>query len=82
MTKRSSIKRTKQRLQKEDFAAKFAEISPDIAAEDKKELVDSKIVSQPTLSRYLNGDIADTGIAHKILIYLQKKIAERSKILA
>ncbi len=73
--------KNKVRLQKEDFAIKFQEMKADISAEDKKILVDKNITSVATLNRYLSGDIADTGVAFKILTFFQKRIAQRQKAL-
>lgn len=78
MTKR----KPKERLQKEQFAELFARIKPDVAAEDIKQAEDRKIASQATISRYLNGDVADTGVAYKLATHFQKCINKRQQALS
>jgi len=77
-----SKKKVKYKLQKEEFAALLIEMAPDVSADDIKGAIEKSIASQATISRYLRGEVADTGVAFKLISYFQKEKNKRNSVLA
>lgn len=77
-----SRKSNKITIQSEEFARLLIELKPQVNSDDIKLAVEKRICSQPTISRYLNGEVAHTGVAMKLVTLFKKQIERRNSILA
>lgn len=72
---------TQGKSQIEEFSRQFILIKPDVSPEDIKAAVTQGIASQPTISRYLRGKVADTAVAYKLLTFFKGQINSRAGAL-
>lgn len=56
-------------------------IASDVTADDKTACVKELPITQPTLWRYLNGEIKDLDKAIQILIFFKQRISKREDAL-
>lgn len=75
-------KSKKNVMQVEEFAEALKSIAKDVSTDDKKKFIEKHGGSEATISRYLNGEVKDTGIAYKLLVFFKKEINKRNAILA
>lgn len=75
-------KKQKSTMQIDEFAEALKAIAPNVAVDDKKKFIEKHGGSEATISRYLNGEVKDTGIAYKLLVFFKKEIAKRNAVLA
>jgi hypothetical protein len=57
-------------------------LATEVSREDRKQAVQNLKVSPMTISRYLNGDVRDTGTAEKIINFLRLRVENRKKSFA
>ena len=75
-------KKNKLTMQVDEFAVALQNISADVSADDKKKFISTNGGSESTISRYLKGEVKDTGIAYKLLVFFKKEIQKRNDVLA
>jgi len=75
-------KNNKSKVQLLEFAEALKSIAADVSANDKKNFISKNGCSEATISRYLKGDVKDTSIAYKLLVFFKKEIQKRNSILA
>lgn len=69
-------------LQKEEFATALIAIAGDVTPKDIQDAVTKNIASQPSISRYLKGNVAKSDVATKLLNFFKARIEKRAKALA
>lgn len=57
-------------------------VKVDVSPKDRKDCASHLNISEPTLKRYLTGNIGDIDIASAILQFLKNRIAKREETLA
>jgi hypothetical protein len=62
---------------KKVYQKKLEALLPLITVDDRKEIVEQKIVSRPTLDNYLAGNIVKIDTANTILEFFTKRINRR-----
>lgn len=68
--------------QTQRVAELLAEIAKDITAENRKEITQKLSISNTTLSKYLNGKVADVETGIGILQYCRAILVRREKDIA
>ncbi|MFL5809222.1 MAG: hypothetical protein ACJ749_06845 [Flavisolibacter sp.] len=77
------VNKSKQNAQSqlERATAILIDLRPDITSEDRDEAMKKLDLSEPTLSRYLNGEAKKIGTALNLIEFFQKRISDREKKL-
>lgn len=66
---------------KKACAKELEKMVPHITAEDRQAAFDKKIVSKPTLQRYLQGDIVKIDLAMELITFFKRRIKARQRQL-
>lgn len=67
--------------QKERIANLLVEINKDVTESDRASFMDEKKISRVSLSRYMNGKVRNVDLALEMLLFFQKKIADRENLI-
>lgn len=67
--------------QKAKFAKQLLAIKPDVSSDDIRAAVNLKLASQPTIYRYLLGQVKNPQVAYDLLKFFTAQIKKRAQIL-